>query len=90
MTNSMWVVGLLPLIAFAIADVFFGLKTGLVAAFTLAIIETTWTWLSFGEPDQISTLSIVLILILGILAWKKNSATLFKIQPSIISLFLGA
>lgn len=89
MTNSMWIAGLLPLIAFAIADVFFGLKTGLIAAFVLAIIEAGWTWMSFGELDQISLLSILLIVILGLLAWKKNSAVLFKLQPSIISLFLG-
>lgn len=89
MTNSMWIAGLIPLIAFAIADVFFGLKTGLIAAFVLAIAEGIWSWYSFGELDQISILSILLIALLGVLAWRRNSPTLFKLQPSFISLVLG-
>ena len=90
MSSSSWIIGLVPLLAFAILDSFFGLKTGLIAALVLAIAECVWTWISFGELDQISIVSLALIIILGALAWKKKSPIIFKIQPSLISFFLGA
>ncbi len=89
MSTSSWIIGILPLLAFAVADTFFGLKAGLISALVLAIIECIWTWVTFGELDQISIVSLLLIIILGGLAWKKKSPILFKIQPSIISLSLG-
>lgn len=90
MSSSSWIIGLIPLLAFAIADSFFGLKTGLIAAISLAVIECIWSWATFGELDQISIVSFLLILFLGFLAWKKKSPLIFKIQPSLISFSLGA
>lgn len=89
MSSSSWIIGLIPLLAFAIADTFFGLKTGLIAALVLALIECVWSWATFGELDQISIVSLLLIIFLGLLAWKKKSPIIFKIQPSLISFFLG-
>ncbi len=89
MSTSSWIIGILPLLAFAIADSFFGLKAGLISALVMAVIECIWTWFTFGELDQISIISLILIVALGAMAWKKKSPILFKIQPSIISLALG-
>lgn len=89
MSSSSWIFGFLPLLAFAIADTFFGLKTGLILALILAIIEAIWTWVSFGELDQISIVSLGLIILLGFYSWKKSTPIFFKLQPGLISLMLG-
>ena len=89
MNTASWLLGIAPLLAFAIADMFFGLKTGLIAALVFALIEAIWSWVSFGELDQISLLSLILIVIFGALAWRQNKPILFKLQPSIISFFLS-
>lgn len=89
MSTTSWLIGILPLLAFAIMDSFFGLKAGLLAALLLALVECIWTWISFGELDQVSVISLILIVAMGVLAWKKNSSLLFKLQPSIISMFMA-
>ncbi len=89
MGTSTWIAGLVPLLAFAIADMFLGFKKALIAAFVMAVLEAVWTQVTFGELDQITILSLVLIGLLGLWAWKKNSPLLFKLQPSFISVFLG-
>lgn len=90
MGSSSLIVGLVPLIVFAIADMFLGLKKALIAALIMAFVEAIWTYVTFGELDQITLLSLILIVLMGLLAWKKNSPIIFKLQPSLISFFLGA
>lgn len=89
MNTSSWLIGILPLLAFALVDTFLGLKSALIAALVLAVAEVAWSWHYFGELDQISILSLLLIAIFGYLSWKKGHPLLFKLQPSLISLILG-
>ncbi|MBH48864.1 MAG: hypothetical protein CME71_11915 [Halobacteriovorax sp.] len=89
MGSSTWIIGILPLLAFVLIDSFFGLKKGLIAAVILAIIEAIWTIVTFGELDQVTLISLILITLMAVLAWKKNSALIFKIQPSLISLIMA-
>tara|TARA_R110000868_G_scaffold61524_1_gene186938 strand:+ start:48807 stop:49364 length:558 start_codon:yes stop_codon:yes gene_type:complete len=89
MTSTTWIIGILPLLAFVLIDSFFGLKKGLIAAVALALIEAIWTWVTFGELDQITLISLILITLMALAAWKKNSALLFKIQPSLVSLMMA-
>lgn len=89
MTTSTWLLGLIPLIAFAIIDSFFGLKKGLIAALVLAIIEAIWSYYTFHELDQISILSLGLIIIFGVIAWKTQKSIFFKLWPSLVSLAIS-
>ena len=65
--------GLLPLIVFAVVDMF--------ASMRVAIIESIWSWYSFGEVDKTKWISLWLILAMGAISIRMKSDKLFKFQP---------
>ena len=73
--------GLLPLIVFAIVDIFASMRTAIVAAIIVSVIEAGWSWYSFGEVDSTTWLSLGLILLMGLVSIKMRSDRLFKFQP---------
>lgn len=81
--------GLLPLIVFAIVDIFAGLRAGIVAAIIFALLEAGWSYHEFGEVDRLTWISLILIIVMGAIAFKMRSDRLFKFQPVVLSLFMS-
>lgn len=86
MDVSSALVGFLPLIVFAVADIFFGMRKAVLAAIVVGLLEAGWSWYSFGEIDQTTWISLGLILIMGAISLKMNDARLFKFQPVVMAL----
>ena len=66
-------IGIIPLLLFAILDSYFNLKIALIATLIITLIEIIYTIYAFGQLDSISLLSIILVLILVGLSYKKQS-----------------
>tara|TARA_A100001015_G_scaffold297045_1_gene378054 strand:- start:682 stop:1227 length:546 start_codon:yes stop_codon:yes gene_type:complete len=81
--------GLIPLIIFALLDTYASLNVALIALALATIIECMYTIMTFGSLDSISLMSIALVGILGVLAYKQQSGILIKLKPAILSGFLG-
>ena len=82
-------IGIIPLLLFAILDSYFNLKIALIATLIFTLIEIIYTIYAFGQLDSISLLSIILVLILVGLSYKKNNRIIFKLKPGILNASLG-
>lgn len=77
--------GLLPLIIFAIVDIFASMRTAIIAAIVVAVLEAIWSWYSFGEVDPSTWLSLGLMLLMGLISIRMRSDRLFKFQPVVLA-----
>ena len=82
--------GLLPLIVFAIVDIFASMRTAIIAAIIASVVEAAWGWYSYGEVDPTTWLSLGLILLMGFVSIKMRSDRLFKFQPVVMALVFAA
>ena len=82
--------GLLPLIVFAIVDMFASMRTAIIAAIVVSVIEAGWGWYSYGEVDPTTWLSLGLILLMGLVSIRMRSDRLFKFQPVVMALVFAA
>lgn len=82
--------GLLPLIVFAIVDIFAGMRAAIIAAIVVALAEAAWSWHQFGEVDNITWISLGLIVLMGLISIKMKDPLLFKFQPVVMALLLAA
>lgn len=73
--------GILPLLVFAIVDIFASLRTALIAAFIFAVAEVAFGYYSYGEVDQLSWISLGLVALMGGVSFYLKSDRLFKFQP---------
>ncbi len=78
--------GLLPLIVFAVVDLFAGMNVAIAAAMVVGILEIIWSWYTFNEVDQTSWISLGLIVIMGLISIRMRSDKLFKLQPVAMAL----
>lgn len=85
MNGMMALQGLLPLIVFAIVDIFAGMRTAIIAAIVIAILEAGWSYYQFGEVDRLTWISVGLVVVMGAIAFKMRSEVLFKFQPVVLS-----
>jgi len=81
--------GLLPLIVFALVDIFAGMRSAIAAAIVFALAEAAWSWHQFGEVDQITWLSLGLIVGMGVVSLRMQDSRLFKFQPVVMALILA-
>ncbi len=84
------VASLLPVIAFALVEEFYGTKAGLVACFALALAELGFEWKTLGRPQTITLVVNALVLGLGGLSLYETNATFFKLQPAILVFVFSA
>ena len=70
--NSL-LIGIIPLIAFAILDSYANLNVALLVTLLLTIAEVVYTLLTLGTLDSVSILSISLVFILVGLSYKKKN-----------------
>lgn len=90
MQISLFLVGLAPLIIFAILDSLFSLKAGLLGAIVAIAFEIGLSLYFLGELDNLTLFNVALILVFTAIAWKFNKPEYFKLQPSIMSAVFGA
>jgi hypothetical protein len=89
MSIGIILLGLVPLIVFAIIDSFFSLKAALIGASIAVAIEASFSIYLIGEIDNFTLYNMLLIIIFAGLAWKFKSAKFFKMQPAIMSSLFG-
>ncbi|MCX6117688.1 MAG: septation protein IspZ [Proteobacteria bacterium] len=82
--------GLLPLIVFALADMFSTQRTALILAMIVACAEAVWSYYYLGEVDKLTWLSIGLVVAMGCISIKMKSAVLFKFQPVVLGVIIAA
>jgi intracellular septation protein A len=82
--------GLLPLIVFAVVDIFASMNVAIAAAMVVGILEILWSWYSFNEVDQTSWISLGLIVVMGLISIRMHSDKLFKLQPVAMGLVFAA
>ncbi|MCB0357764.1 MAG: septation protein IspZ, partial [Bdellovibrionales bacterium] len=80
---------LIPLIIFAIVESLGSVRTALIAAVIAAMAEALFSYFYFGEIDSFSIASIFLVLLMGGLAYVKESRQLFYLKPAILSIAFG-
>ena len=90
MTFDFALQGLLPLVVFAIVDIFAGMRAAIVAAIIFALLEAAWGWSHFGEVDKTTWISLGLILAMGLISIRMKDARLFKFQPVVMAGVLAA
>ncbi len=86
MSFELAIQGLLPLIVFAVVDIFASMNTAIAAAMAMGVIEVVWGWYRYGVVDQITWISLFLIVAMGLISIRMKDARLFKFQPVAMSL----
>ncbi len=82
--------GLLPLVVFAILDIFAGLNVAILGAIAVGLLEALWSWYRFGSVDQLTWISLGLIFGMGVISMRMKDARLFKFQPVVLALVFAA
>jgi intracellular septation protein len=77
--------GVLPLLAFAIIDIFAGMRAAIISAIVIAALEAGWSWYSMGEVDSLTWISLGLVLVMGVISYRMKDARLFKFQPVVLA-----
>lgn len=85
MEYSAALAGILPLLVFAIVDIFAGMRAAILAAVVIAFLEAGWSWYTFGEIDNITWVSIGLIVVMGAISLRMKDSRLFKFQPVVLA-----
>ncbi len=76
-----------PLLVFVIVDAFGNTRRAVVWALAVAGLELVWEYAVFGELDEFSLGSTLLIAIFGGLALRYNNALFIKFKPVVLSVF---
>ena len=87
--NIWWIVaGIMPLLLFVVVDSFCGLNKGLIVAAIAAVAELILSLVILKTVDPLSLGGLILVLVMGLAAWKMQSPTVFKMQPVVVGLAL--
>jgi hypothetical protein len=76
-----------PLLVFVVVDSLSNMRRAVVWALAVAGLELIWEFCTFGEIDEFSILSTLLIIVFGGLALKFDNALFIKFKPVVLSLF---
>ena len=89
MNSYSLLIGIVPLLLFVIVDSVAGLKSALLTTIIAAILEVIYSYMTFGELDSVSMISLILVIALSIVSFQKRSAMFIKMQPVILSTLFG-
>jgi hypothetical protein len=76
-----------PLLVFVIVDSLSNTRRAVVCALGVAGLELIWEYATFGELDEFSLASTLLILVFGGLALRFDNPLFIKFKPVVLSLF---
>ncbi len=81
-------IGLVPLVAFIIADEVFGTETGLVVAIIIGIGQLVWFYVKDRKIEKFILIDTGLIVALGGVSLISHNDLFFKIKPALIKFIL--
>jgi len=90
MNNLGLLMGLIPLIVFVIVESFAGLTWALLTTVVLAIMECAFSLYLFGRLDEVSAVSLLLVIVMAGMSYFNKSPTFLKFQPVVLGIFLSA
>ncbi len=90
MTWQLLLFGLLPLIVFVLVDIFASFKVAVICSIVAALIETAFTYFYFHEIDEMTWITLGLVVGLGAVAYKLDNSKIFKFQPVVLGVLIGA
>lgn len=82
--TSLFVGGLLPVVAFALVENFYGTMGGLIAGITFGVGELVYEYFRFRKVQGITIASNILVIALGGLSLIEDNPIFFKLQPALI------
>jgi intracellular septation protein A len=82
--------GLLPIIAFVIADSFYQQKKAIIAAVLVSLVSYFAYWAVTGDNDLTMLAEVVFFAVLGWASLKWDNPTFFKYQPAIVGFSMAA
>lgn len=74
---------MVPLLGYWLVEVYYGLKTGVIAAIILALAEVIWVYVREKRFEAFSTGSAGLVIIMGGIGWYLESETMLRLKPAI-------
>jgi isopentenyldiphosphate isomerase/intracellular septation protein A len=80
--------GLIPLLAYILADELWGMKVGLVVAVSIAIVELMVTFIREKRLDNFVLLDILLLFALSGLSYLFENDIFFKVKPAMIDMVM--
>jgi intracellular septation protein len=87
--RSLFLGGLLPVIAFTWVESQFGIIWGLIVGMVFGVGEILWEWRSQGRVEAMTWGGNGLILVLGGISLLTQDGVWFKLQPSVIELVMA-
>lgn len=87
MNWSLLLLDFVPLLVFVVVDSFGNTRRAVVWALGVAGLEMIWEYAYFGELDEFSLVSALLIAVFGGLAFRYDNALFIKFKPVILSAF---
>ena len=82
--RSLLLGGLLPVIAFTVAEQIYGIVGGLIAGVVFGVGEVIYELVRFRKVQGITIIGNLLVVGLGALSLLENDSSLFKLQPAIL------
>ncbi|OIP01104.1 MAG: hypothetical protein AUJ98_05435 [Bacteroidetes bacterium CG2_30_33_31] len=83
-------IGLIPLMAFIIADEFFGTKVGLIVAIIIGIVQLLYFLIKDKKLEKFVLFDTGLIIIMGGISFISQNDLFFKLKPALIEMILLA
>ncbi len=83
-------IGLLPLLAFILAEEIYGTNVGLVVAIVIGIAQLIWFWIKEKRLEKFVLLDTALIIALGGISLISHNDLFFKIKPALVEMILVA
>lgn len=89
MNLQIFLLAVLPLFVFVIIDAIYGAQQALKGAIIGAIFEIVLGLFMFGEIDEVSIISFLLVVVLAGISYYKKDTIHFKFQPVILGVVMG-
>ena len=84
MLRTLLLGGLLPILAFALVEEFYGTIGGLIAGIVFGAGEMIYEWIRFRKIQGITIAANLLVIGLGSISLIEEDSRLFKLQPAIL------
>lgn len=82
--RALFLGGVLPVIAFALAEEWYGTIGGLIAGIVFGAGELTYEFIRYKKIQGVTIAGNALVIVLGGLSLIEGNAVLFKLQPAIL------
>lgn len=88
--QAFFVGGVLPIIAFAVAENWYGVIGGIIAGVAFGVGEILYEYIRFRKIQKITIIGNLLVIGLGALSLFESNPVFFKLQPAILIFLFAA